>query len=124
MVKTRAMYFFLIVIALLGVVVLVQAGRPQAKTTSYLRWEYHVVEYGASGCAADELQLSLTKLGEQGWEVVNVTPISNQSSEIVLQSAALSYGKEVVPNLADSLQGVITPLGYEGCRVVFKRPGY
>lgn len=117
--------YLLLALALATVsILLVQGARTQEKARAHFRWEYRVQEYGASECSGNSLQSSLNSLGDQGWEMTGMTPIANGESQIVLQTASLGYGKEVVPNLTDSWQGVISPTSEPGCRMVFRRPSY
>jgi hypothetical protein len=121
--KRRALYALLLSIGTLAVLgLLVQHSRSQERQTSYLRWEYHVLQYGPTACAGDELPSSLNAAGAEGWEMVSFTAVAKGPSEIVLQTASLGYGKEVVPNLTDSWQGIISPVQEAGCQVILKRP--
>lgn len=124
MLKTRSLFLLALPLAAVALILSVHASRSQQGTPPGVRWEYQVIEHNASECSAAELQPLLSGSGEEGWELVSIARIPSGQSEIVLQTASLGYGKEVVPNLADSWQGVITPLGPESCQLVLKRPVY
>ena len=124
MVRTRSLYLLALPVAAVVLILSLHARRSQQDTPPNIRWEYQVIEHNASDCSAAELQPSLASSGQEGWELVSIARIPSGQSEIVLQTASLGYGKEVVPNLADSWQGVITPLGPEVCQLVLKRPVY
>lgn len=124
MFRTRSLYLLLLPVAAVALIMSVQASRSQQGTPPAVRWEYQVIEGNGSECSASELQGSLTASGQDGWELVSLSHMPGGQDEIVLQTASLGYGKEVVPNLTDSWQGVITPLGPEACQIVLKRPVY
>lgn len=124
MLRTRSVYLLVLPVAAVALILSVRASRSQQGTPPAVRWEYEVTEHNGSECSAAGLQGSLTASGQEGWELVTLAHILNGRSEIVLQTASLGYGKEVVPNLTDSWQGVITPLGQEVCQLVLKRPIY
>lgn len=124
MFKTRSLYLLLLPVAAVILILSVHASRSQQGTPPAVRWEYQVTERNGSECAAAELQPSLTASGQEGWELVSLSHMPSGQNEIVLQTASLGYGKEVVPNLTDSWQGVISPLGPEVCQLVLKRPVY
>lgn len=124
MFRTRSLYLLVLPVAAVALILSVHASRSQQGTPPAVRWEYQVTEHNGSGCSASELQGSLTASGQEGWELVSLVRVASGQNEIVLQTASLGYGKEVVPNLTDSWQGVITPLGPEVCRIVLKRPVY
>lgn len=122
--KWSAYLFLLPMAAILVLLLLVQASRSQESQEAYVRWQYQIVQYGPSDCSGGELQNSLNRAGAEGWEMVSFTQTAKGPNEIVLQMASLGYGKDVTPNLADSWQGIISPVEAPGCQAILKRPSH
>jgi hypothetical protein len=83
-------------------------------------WEYKVIDFEATQCAAGPLTASLNESGEGGWELVAYTRYGGEDT-VLVRPAATGYGKTTVPQLADSFQGTITSGESGNCRLVLKR---